>query len=180
MDEPLPGMQPRKALRLLDEPPVREPAHPVVRLPLEVVAMSLTSASLAFTGAYVGALFREATGGPTTGSTEVIYGALVGASLGAPLGVWWGARIAGGRGTLEETYLGTGVAAAAGVVASLFLKYDEARAGVITAFCLVGAVVSYEVSHASNAPAPPEPAVSLAPSLTLTRDHKFLGLSGRF
>ncbi|NTX40335.1 hypothetical protein HUA78_38495 [Myxococcus sp. CA033] len=110
-------------------------------------------------------------------------GFLVGAAIGAPLGVWLGGRATRGRGTFGGVLLGAGTGGGLGLLASALVpkKHEDIAPLLFPAFAMAGSLIGYEVSHASNmAPSAPAAEVSILPVLALDAKGSMLGLSGRF
>ncbi|WP_163865761.1 hypothetical protein [Myxococcus eversor] len=203
--EALPGTQPRRALHLMDPAPAAaEPEevksealaalHTSARIAAELGAMSLTALTMGLTGVLVGAVYCDANNNrpsrvPSSGvlgscTSERVYGFLVGAAVGAPIGVMWGARILGGKGTWTGTLLGAGAGAGAGTVTALLLRDVKPGDAAVPLGALVGSligsVVGYELSHSANS-ARPEPTESrVLPSVAVSQGGMMLGLSGGF
>ncbi|WP_426752418.1 hypothetical protein [Myxococcus sp. Y35] len=167
--------------RLLDAPPLAEhdasSSSPIIRLAAELGAMALTSVVLAVPGAIVG---FGLCGERSDCSSAAGYGILGGVSVGAPLGVWWGARLADGKGTLLGAFLGAGTAVGAWTVATLFITNDDLKPLGFPLFSIIGALVGYELSHAMNARQEKIPAFSVQPSLAVGSRHALVGLHGSF
>ncbi|WP_143097343.1 hypothetical protein [Myxococcus fulvus] len=135
------------------------------RIAVEIGAMSVTSLTMGLPGYFVGNGSCQSHAGLGACLNEAAAGFLVGAAVGAPIGVMWGARILGGKGTWSGTLLGAGLGAGAGV----------ALAG-----SLLGSFVGYELSHAANS-APPAPSdVQIQPLVSASQGGMMLGLGGRF
>ncbi len=185
---PLPGAAPREPLHLVEEPPKAEPVrsiHPVVRVVSELGAELVTGVLAGLPGAYAGIAicdkFKLSPPGSFLPCTEYAgYGFLTAVSLAAPLGVWWGGKLADGHGTLLGAYLGMGAAAVLGLGATVLVYNDDIQPFVIPLFSLVGAFVGYEVSHHSETSARDTSVASVQPLFSVSAKGGALGLGGRF
>jgi hypothetical protein len=193
VSERIPGTEAPAALRLVEERQSAEPVQyisPVVRVAAEIGAEAVTAFVTGLGGVIPGYALCGALGLGSPNSflgrcTEYAgYGFLVGASLGAPLGVWWGGKLMGGQGTFLGALLGAGAAALLGAGTTLFVTNDDIKIFVVPVFSLVGAIVGYEVSHAiassSNSSKRDAVGASLEPVLSFSGRGTALGLSGRF
>ncbi|MFL5350503.1 MAG: hypothetical protein ACJ8AT_37510 [Hyalangium sp.] len=186
--EPLPGTAPSAALHLVEESEKTEPAqhsNPVLRVAAEIGGELATSIVVAYPGAFVGealcSKFHLSTPNSFLPCLDYAgYGFLVAVSLAAPLGVWAGGTLAGGRGTLLGAYLGMGVAAALGFVATLPIYNNDVRVFVVPLFSVVGAIIGYEVSHSSEVSALDASLARVQPLMTVSAHGGALGLGGRF
>ncbi len=170
----------------LTEPALQpEGRNPAPRIMAELGFVAVGAATVGLTGMLFGGFVDSgnsncgATYGPCV-PDGAVYGLIAGASLGAPIGAWTGGKIAGGRGTFEGTLLGTGVAAAAGGLTSLLVTNDDIKPFCIPVFSMVGAIVSYEISHSVNSAPPPAGSASVVPVVSVTGTYAALGLSGSF
>jgi hypothetical protein len=119
--------------------------------------------------------------------TPIILGLGGGAALGVALGVYGAGHILRGKGGYLPTLFGTVLGASLGVALALSTQ-DAATAAVgLTLGPLGGAIVAFELSHASwvedqlSAPQLSEGRVQMIPSFGLTpRGGVFGGLAGRF
>jgi hypothetical protein len=181
LHDPSPGTQFRGGPGLLEVQPEAEPAPsalpPGLRIAAEVGAMVSTAFIMALPGALVGMGFC---GDEANCSSGAGYGAVGGLSIGAPLGVWWGARITRGKGTLQGAFLGSGTATGAWAVATLFVTNDDLKPLMFPVASMVGALVGYELSHAANSRQEKSPAVSLQPTVVVGHQLTMAGLSGSF
>lgn len=178
--------QPLSAAPLVDAPRGESGGRQVGRIAAELGLMAATSMAAGIPGMLIGVTsLRE---DPQSRFDFLILdgagrGFLVGAAIGAPLGVWLGGRAAQGRGTFGGALLGAGTGGGLGLLASTLVpqKHADIAPLLFPAFAMVGSLIGYEVSHASNM-APPAPAdeVTLLPVLALDAKGSVLGLSGRF
>jgi hypothetical protein len=185
---PLPGTAPREPLHLVETARRAEPVqriHPIARVSAEIGAELLTSFVAGVPGALAGYVACGALGlSPPSSWFPCMdyagYGFLTGVSLAAPLGVWWGGKLMGGRGTLLGAYLGMGAASVLGLGTTLLVYNDDLQPFVIPLFALVGSVVGYELSFSSEPPAQPSSVASVQPLLSVSATGGALGLGGRF
>jgi len=183
----LPATEPSKLLPVTDPPsesPVREVLHTSARIAVEIGAMSVTGLAMGLPGAFVGdALCRNSPGaGDCLGGAGIGY--VLGASVGVPIGIMWGASLLGGKGTWTGTLLGAGSAAGAGALTGLLVANDGDRFAAASISALAGSIlgsfIGYELSHAANS-APPAPTeVSVLPSVAVSQGGMMLGLGGHF
>ncbi|MDY7226808.1 hypothetical protein [Hyalangium rubrum] len=185
--ERIPGTETPASLRLVEVPREAEPVqriHPVMRVTAEVGAMLVTSATMGVPGFFAGGAICEAFDLGNPGYfrclNEALYGAAVGMVVGAPLGVWWGGKLARGKGTFMGALLGTGVAVAAGAINSVLITNDDLKPFPIPIFSLIGAVVGYELSHGANSAPRLASMASFQPVLAISGKSAALGLGGRF
>ncbi|KFE71487.1 hypothetical protein DB31_3617 [Hyalangium minutum] len=158
--------------------------HPIARVSAEIGVELVTSLVAGAPGAVAGVAvcgkFGLSTGGWFPCLDYAGYGFLAGMSLAAPLGVWWGGKLMGGRGTLIGAYLGMGVAAVLGLGTTYLVYNDDIQPFVIPLFALVGSVVGYELSFSSESPEQPTSVASVQPLLSVSARGGALGLGGRF
>jgi hypothetical protein len=153
------------------------------RIAVEIGAMSVTSLSMGLPGFFVGNASCQSRSGIGACIDNAAAGFLVGAAVGAPIGIMWGSRILDGKGTWSGTLLGAGAGAGTGAVVSLLLV-EKGDFIIVPSVALVGSVlgsfVGHELSHAANS-APPAPSdVHLQPLVSVTQGGMTLGLGGRF
>ncbi|WP_144369978.1 hypothetical protein [Myxococcus stipitatus] len=157
--------------------------HTSARILVELGAMSVTSLGVGAPGAYIGGVACSDYSGMISCLDEGLAGFFTGATVGAPIGIMWGARLLGGKGTWGGTLLGSGIGAGTGAVTALFLvkKGDEALIPVAAfAGSFLGSLVGYEVSHSINSK-PPDPAdTHVQPLVSVTQGGMTLGLGGVF
>jgi hypothetical protein len=118
----------------------------------------------------------------------ILLTGIVGATFGVPLGVYGAGKLLDGKGGYWPAFLGTLVGGGLGLTVALLSQSDDVAAGVaVTAGPVLGAIVGYELSHASaQSPAALLPQQSgegllVIPTLGLTpRGGIVGGLSGRF
>jgi hypothetical protein len=185
---PLPGTASREPLHLVEADRRAEPVqriHPIARVSLEIGAELLTGFVAGFPGAVAGSAMCNALElSPPSSWWPCMdyagYGFLAGVSLAAPLGVWWGGKLLGGRGTLLGAYLGMGGAALLGFGTKLLVYNDDIKTFVIPLFALVGSVVGYELSHSSESSAQTLSVASVQPLVSVSARGGALGLGGRF
>lgn len=178
--------QPLSAAPLVDAPREESGGRRVGRIATEVGLMAAISVVAGIPGMFIGA---TSLGEPSESPVYIPNldgagrGFLVGAAVGAPLGVWLGGRVAQGRGTFGSVLLGAGAGGGLGLLASTLVpqKHADIAPFLFPAFAMAGSLIGYEVSHASNM-APPAHAdeVTLLPALALDAKGSVLGLSGRF
>jgi hypothetical protein len=184
----LPGTAPREPLHLVEANRRAEPVqriHPIARVSAEIGAELITSLVAGVPGALIGNVACNTLGlAPPNAWFRCMdyagYGFLAGVSLAAPLGVWWGGKLMGGRGTLLGAYLGMGGAAVLGLGTTFLVYNDDIKPFVIPLFALVGSVVGYELSFSSESPVQPTAVASVQPLLSVSARGGTLGLGGRF
>ncbi|AKF85855.1 hypothetical protein MFUL124B02_17710 [Myxococcus fulvus 124B02] len=157
--------------------------HTSARIAVELGALSVTSLAMGVPGLAVGSASCQNHSGVGACIDEAASGFLVGATVGAPIGIMWGAHLLGGKGTWGGTLLGAGVGAGTGTVVSLLLV-EKGEFVIVPSVALVGSVlgsfVGYELSHAANS-APPAPSdVHMQPLVAVSQGGMTLGLGGRF
>lgn len=185
---PLPGTAPREPLHLVEVERPAEPVqrvHPILRVSAEIGAELATGLVGGVSGALIGyggcnALSNGHSSAWFPCWDSAGYGFLAGASLVAPLGVWWGGKLTGGRGTLLGAYLGMGAASVLGLGTTLLVYNDSIQPFVMPLFALIGSVVGYELSFSSEPPARPTSVASVQPLLSVSTSGGALGLGGRF
>ena len=156
--------------------PSRPPGEPfsVGRGVLEFVGGGLVGAGVGFVSLLLGTVVFV----PTCDSEACILGILsvgaLGASFGAPLGVYGAAKLMGGQGRYWPSFLGTVVGAGIGALAAVATRNETATVIGLSTGPLIGAIVGYELSHAHV-----QPSVSPTLGLTLT-GGVVAGLSARF
>ncbi len=185
--ERLSGTEAPASLHLLEDEPRDEPTpdiNPVWRLASEIGAEAVISLMMGIPGALGGGLLCGVLEPDETSSfrcwTSIGYGFLAGVTLGAPLGVWSGGKLARGQGTLSGAFIGTGAAAVLGAVVTLFVYNDDIQPFVIPTFSLIGALIGYEVSHHMRLSARSPPATSIQPVIGFSAHGGTLGMAGRF
>ncbi|WP_342378507.1 hypothetical protein NVS55_03900 [Myxococcus stipitatus] len=180
-------VEPRNASSQAPEPSSRSAVlsvlHTSARILVELGAMSATSLAVGAPGAYIGGVACSDHSAFIPCLDEALAGFFTGATVGAPIGIMWGARLLGGKGTWGGTLLGSGIGAGTGAVTALLLvnKGDEAVIP-IAAFAgsFLGSFVGYEVSHSINSK-PPDPAdTHVQPLVSVTQGGMMMGLGGRF
>lgn len=145
--------------------------------------MSATSFAVGVPGAFVGGLTCQDSSGFFPCLDEGVAGFFVGATVGAPLGIMWGARLLGGKGTWGGTLLGSGIGAGTGALTALLLvnKGDEVLIPVAAfAGSFLGSFVGYEVSHVISSAAPAPSEAHVQPLVSVTHGGMMMGLGGRF
>jgi len=183
----LPATEPSKLLPVTDPPsesPMREVLHMSARIAVEIGAMSVTGLAMGLPGTFVGGLACTDYSAWIPCADELFGGYLLGAAVGAPIGIMWGAHLLGGKGTWTGTLIGAGSAAGTGAVTALLLARKRDRLALVSVSALAGSVlgsfIGYELSHAANS-APPEPSeVNVLPSVAVSQGGMMLGLGGSF
>ncbi|GHG76815.1 hypothetical protein [Comamonas sp. JC664] len=185
-DTPVPNEKPQSGPRLLELPPQDErttsPATHVARIATEVGTVTLTSLIAAIPGTVIGLALCDSSPGPFgLGCMEyAAFGFLGGVTIGASIGAWAGARLVDGQGTFSGAFAGAAVGAGVGL-GTVFLFSDiELLPVFLLAGPMLGAIVGYEWSHASNSRRDAAPEVSVQPTLAVGPGHTLLGMSGRF
>jgi hypothetical protein len=180
-ETPLPAAATPTAPSLLEtqekaEP--KQPPHAALRVAAEIGAMSLTSAALGAGGLLMGLTTCD---GDLSCLDTAGYGMLGGISVGAPIGTWWGGKLAGGRGTFLGSALGAGAGLLAGAGAALLVTNDNIEPFCFPLGAIIGSVVGYEMSHSmAPAPRPSMASAGVLPVLAFSRQGAVLGLNGIF
>lgn len=164
----------------LREEPEDDRTHPVLRVGAEIGAHALTAVPLSLVGALAAGGLCETfhlQSGWFACLDYMAYGFLTGTVLAAPLGIWWGGRLADGRGTLGGAFLGTGLGTVAGILASFLVYNDNLAPSVTIPFlgAVIGSYVGYEISHGRASSR-----TRLQPIVALSPNSGTLGLSGQF
>ncbi len=120
----------------------------------------------------------------------LVFGAMGGAALGVPLGVFGAGRLMGVRGSLGASYLGLLAGGGSALALSLLVRDDEGLVFLsVPAAAILGSILGFELSEAlpSNEPrsqpgrSTSGPALLLVPTAGTTPRGGFIGgLSGRF
>ncbi|WXH28873.1 hypothetical protein WA016_02820 [Myxococcus stipitatus] len=157
--------------------------HTSARILVELGAMSATSFAFGVPGFAVGNGACQNRSGIGACIDEAAAGFLVGATVGAPIGIMWGAHLLGGKGTWGGTLLGAGLGAGTGTVTALLLVKKGDFVIIPTAALagsILGSFVGYEVSHAAHSAAPAPSEVHVQPLVSVTQGGMVMGLGGRF
>ncbi len=196
----LPGAQDDAPRRLMTEEgdeddsgePVRSGAPRGVRILAEVGGGLVTSAALGIAGGLTGGLLCVGSANDDIDRLVCLIpaglGALLGVSIGLPLGVWWAGEVVGGNGSLLATFAGGLVGTiAGGVVLGVAAARASNQGGELSPLAvaslpmlgMAGCVVGYELSQQE----PRRWAARggrLQPLLAVTPSGAVLGLSGLF
>jgi hypothetical protein len=172
--------------------PQHQPMGTTGRIFFEVLAGAGTGAVAGFAGAVPGLLSTGANCDFGVCLITVVVPMTVAIVLGTPLGVYGAGRGLGARGSYLASLIGTMLGSIAGLLGAATAAAIGSE--ILTALTLfagpvAGAVVGFEVSHASAQSTPPAPpgvaaarsSVQLVPVVGLTRTGGILGgLAGRF
>jgi hypothetical protein len=191
----LPGTDEPAPLGLMEPSlkPERKRIHPVLRILAETGAGLLTSAGGLVLGGWAPGALRLCA---STGCiVEMFIGAFTGASIGFPLGVWWGGAAVGRGGQMLLSMLGMGVGLSVGVGTGIFVEFLPSFQlplvvnmvlGCVLFFPLgaIGSVVAYELSPEQEASSQSTPLGSprprIQPLLSISPRGVQLGLGGTF
>ncbi|MCE9670100.1 hypothetical protein LY474_20080 [Myxococcus stipitatus] len=155
----------------------------VGRIAAEVGAMSATAMGVGMLGASF-ALNAEdrdpALGRP---SLEVMKeGFLIGAAIGAPIGVWWGARTVRGRGSLGSVVAGAGLGSGLALLTAEMLpeRHENLSQYLLPTFSMAGSLIGYELSNSWALAAEQRSVATVQPIVSMHRSGAALGLAGQF
>lgn len=169
----------------LDAPRGETGGRKVGRVAAEAGMMWATAMGVGLTGLLIGASEDGAFGS----SDSQKYagwerGFLLGAAVGAPFGVLLGGKIAKGKGTPEGVLLGAVAGGGAAVLTAHLRpkeKVEDTIFLLVPAFTMLGSIIGYEMTHASNLPSPSsDTTVSVQPALAMNSKGSTLGLTGQF
>ncbi|WP_338864418.1 hypothetical protein [Myxococcus stipitatus] len=169
----------------LDTPRGETGGRKVGRVAAETGMMFLTALGLGLTGVAMGDN-DDSVFGASSAQKYASWerGFLLGAAVGAPFGVLLGGRMAKGKGTPEGVLLGAVAGGGAAVLTAHLRpkeKVEDTIFLLVPAFTMLGSIIGYEMTHASNLPSPSsDTTVSVQPALSVDSKGSTLGLTGQF
>ncbi|HEX8824707.1 MAG TPA: hypothetical protein VF794_32605 [Archangium sp.] len=193
-DSGIPGTDEPEPLRLLDEPESQRSGTPLgLRILAEVGAGTVTSLGGTLVGGLLGLGLCEALDGQgeyVGCAWGAVLGAVAGAGIGYPVGVWWGGEVTGGDGKLFAAIVGMALGSLVGLVVGV-AAYEVDATGRLTGVAaglatMAGPIIAYELSQ-NREPRPPRQDSAEAsarprvqPLLSVTSRGAVLGLGGSF
>ncbi|QSQ13745.1 hypothetical protein [Myxococcus landrumensis] len=177
---------PLEPLPRLDAPRGESGGRKVGRVAAEAGMMWAAAMGTGFAGLLIGASQPDDDDSPSSTQKYADWerGFLLGAAVGAPFGVMLGGKMAKGKGAPEGVLLG---ALAGGGMAVLTAhlrpqeKVEDTMFLLVPAFSMLGSLIGYELSHASNLPSrSTDTTVSILPAVSVDTKGSALGLTGQF
>jgi len=109
-------------------------------------------------------------------------GFLVGAAIGAPIGVWWGARTVRGRGSLGSVVAGAGLGSGLALLTAEVLpeRHENLSQYLLPTFSMAGSLIGYELSNSWALAAEQRSVATVQPIVSMHRSGAALGLAGQF
>jgi hypothetical protein len=191
--EPEAGLSARtelpRSLHLLEdlaEPAVTRQAPSSATRRLTVLGGALATSAAGGLGGYsLGSVrCRKATSDEAAGSCDGLkYVSLaLGSLVGAPIGAWWGGMLTEGRGSFGRALAGAAVGGSVGLVIAMGFGEDFGSAALVSlpVSTALGAMISYEMSHARNIAPEVAAAPGFQPRVAVSSQGAALGLGGSF